>query len=361
MKIYHSFAEVSSLWKKHSSTDVLSQLEFFLSLEESGSIGEESGWIPVIIASEDIGLIYTFVKTHSYGEFIFDWQWANAFERHGIPYYPKLTSMAPLTPVNTNHFIMRSFSEEKAVLLLTALEDWYEKHQLSSLHFLFMNEEERPFFAKRGYLERETFQYHYTNKYQNFEDFLSDLKTKKAKNLRSERIFSDVLFSQFSGSSLLPEHADRMYEFYLATIDKKDGQAYLTQDFFKIIFEKMKDNILYVEASRGQPIAGSMFYFDEKRLLGRYYGALEEVSNLHFELCYYQGMDFCFKNSIPLFEAGAQGEHKIPRGFRPIKIYSAHKIKHQAFESAIANFLKSEKLQTEEIIAELSGRLPFKN
>lgn len=361
MKIHHSFKDLRELWIKHSPASVLTQYNFFLSLEESGSIGADAGWLPIIVTDEDAGILYAFLKTHSYAEFIFDWEWARAYEQNGLSYYPKLTSMAPVTPSNTSHFVMKSFDKSAARSLLKTLEEFYHKVDLSSIHFLFVTEPEKSFLEEEGYFVRHSFQYHFTNRYTNFEDFLGNLKTKKAKNLRSERIFTDVTFRRLLGDDLTAEAAQRMHQFYLTTIDKKNSHAYLSDNFFTVLFEKMRDHVLYVEALRnGNVIAGSLFFYDEQRLLGRYWGNFEDVKNLHFELCYYQGMDFCFERNIPLFEAGAQGEHKIPRGFAPITIYSLHKIKHAAFDSAIRNYVHTEKKHVSDIIAELSHMLPFK-
>jgi uncharacterized protein len=359
--ITHRFDDIREAWKNHSPSDAFLQFEFFSALETSGSIGERAGWIPVIVFQENAGLLYTFIKTHSYGEFIFDWEWARAYQSHGVSYYPKLTSMVPLTPVNNHHFIMKSFDEEKASALLKELESFYDKHALSSMHFLFLTSQEKIFFETRGFLIRESFQYHFENRYRSFDHYLSDVKGKKAKQLRREREFKNLTIRRFLGDEILREHAGRMYQFYLTTIEKKEGQAYLSEDFFTVLFTTMKMNLLYVEAADDEgPVAGSLFLFDEKRLYGRYWGSSKELPQLHFELCYYQGMDFCFERNIPLFEAGAQGEHKISRGFRPVKIYSAHRLKHPGFAEAIKNFVSSEKKYVDEVMLELSGRLPFK-
>ncbi len=359
--IFHRFRDIEHLWKKHSPSDAFLQFEFFLALENSGSIGESTGWIPLIIGQEETGLLYTFIKLHSYGEFIFDWEWARAYQAHGLDYYPKLTSMVPLTPVNNPHFVMKEFQKDKADLLIEELETYFKNHGLSSSHILFLPEDEVAYFKNRGYMIRESFQYHYENRFRDFKHFLSELKPKKAKHIAQERIFPDLSITKYTGTELTKEHATRMYQFYLTTIDKKDGQAYLTETFFDEIFVTLRDKILYVEATENEnPVAGSLFLFDEKRLYGRYWGSLKEIRNLHFELCYYQGMDFCFERKIPLFEAGAQGEHKIPRGFRPVKIFSAHQIKQPAFANAIEKFVESEKGHVEELIAELSKKLPFR-
>lgn len=343
--------------------EALLDYRFFQALEESGSIGEEAGWLPVFFTDKSqTAILFSFIKTHSYGEYIFDWQWANAFSEHGLPYYPKLTSMIPLSPITTPHFIMREFDQDKAADLMNQYEDFYEKYNFSSSHFLFIKASEVPFFESRGYFIRESFQYHFSNPgYKNFEEFLATLKTKKAKNIRQERLFPELVITQITGTDLTPDLAQEMYAFYLSTIDLKNGMAYLKEDFFKLIFESMKDRVLYVRATlEDKAIAGSLFFYDDQRLYGRYWGSDRDYPNLHFELCYYQGIDFCLEHNIPLFEAGAQGEHKITRGFRPVRTFSAHKIKQPAFASAISQFIKGEKTHVAAAITELSLRLPFK-
>jgi predicted N-acyltransferase len=363
MTIHHSINTLKDLWKRAAPAhEALLQFEFFSCLEDSGSIGPEAGWGQAIFSSED-SLLINFIKSHSYGEYIFDWDWARAFDQYKTPYYPKLTSMLPLTPVTTSHFVMKEFNEIKAQTLLSEAESFMIQNKLSSSHYLFLPKNEISLFEKNNYLLRHSFQYHFENKnYENFEHFLTDLKTKKAKNLSHERHFPELEIKQYTGDSLRIEHADRMYQFYLLTIDKKNSYSYLKADFFKLIFERMKNSILYVEATHEEEaIAGSLFFYDSSRLYGRYWGSSREVQNLHFELCYYQGMDFCFEKKIPLFEAGAQGEHKVSRGFRPVVIHSAHKIQHPGFSEAIGKFIASEKKNVDAIINELSERLPFKH
>ncbi len=334
---------------------------FYDSLTKSKSVAQETGWEPQYFRDETCALL-TFIKNHSYGEYIFDWGWAEAFERHGIPYYPKLTSMVPFTPVTTKHFQMQSYDESKADTLLKKHDQFLNEEALSSAHFLFLEQEEVNVFKQNKYLLRESVQYHFFNEgYADFGEFLKQLKTKKAKNLASERKFENLTITQYTGNTLKPCHAVRMYEFYISTIQNKNSYDYLNETFFKSLFETMKDNILYVEASRDDsPVAGSLFLFDTEKIYGRYWGSNQFVENLHFELCYYQGIDFCLKHKLKVFEAGAQGEHKIARGFRPVKIYSAHKIKNQLFQSAIADFIEREKQQVEISIKNLSTYLPFR-
>jgi len=339
------------------------QYDFFYALEKSQSIGPGAGWLPLyfIDESED-SIFYSFVKSHSYGEYIFDWQWANAYKENGLDYYPKLTSMIPFTPITTTHFLMPEFKQESALKLLTSYHDLYEANQFSSSHFLFLNEFEIPFLKDQGYLIRESMQYHFINEgFNNFEDYLQKMKGRKAKQIRKERIFPEYKIEQFTGEKLTQKHAETMYQFYLSTIDQKNAIDYLKKDFFLLVFKTMKENILYVQASdETEAIAGSLFFYDSIKLYGRYWGAHAEVQNLHFELCYYQGIDFCINQNLSTFEAGAQGEHKISRGFRPTRTYSAHKLKNEQFHKGISHYIAEEKVILEESIKEHSLQLPFK-
>lgn len=332
-------------------------------MENSRSIGPGSGWEPLYFTDDNQeGILFTFMKGHSYGEYIFDWEWARAYEQHGIPYYPKLTSMIPFTPATTSHFIMPVWNEKAALKLLQSYESFFKTYDFSSSHFLFLKNEEIALFEGQDYLIRESMQYHFFNEgYASFDDYLSRLKSKKAKNVRLERNNPNLTIERLTGKELTPFHAAEMYQFYLSTIDLKNAIDYLKEDFFQHLFTKMQGQIMYARARRGEKtIAGSLFFYDTEKLYGRYWGSSEYVENLHFELCYYQGIDFTLEQGLKVFEAGAQGEHKIPRGFKPVRTYSAHKFKHQAFHAAIGNFIQAEKEQISMMIETLSKQLPFR-
>lgn len=351
------------VWERNRPpTNPFLKYEFLKALTESGSIGPGSGWMDECLSTSD-GVLLGFQKNHSYGEYIFDWAWAEAYERYGIPYYPKLTSMIPFTPVTTQHFLMKEFSADKALRLLAEHERGHLEGPSSSTHFLFLHPQELPVFRERNFLIRESMQYHFFNEgYQSFEDFLSKLKTKKAKNILKERRFPDLEIKRYTGDDLTKLRAQAMYQFYISTIENKNSFDYLKPSFFELIFETLRSNTLYVEATfQGAPIAGALFFYDHERLYGRYWGSTKYREHLHFELCYYQGIDFCLEKKLKVFEAGAQGEHKITRGFRPVRTYSAHKLKIPAFEEAVANFITTEKKKIEEHIEVLSTFLPFKS
>lgn len=332
---------------------ILTDPRFWNALRESGSIDESRGMEMHELRSGSSKLV-TFAKSHSYGEYIFDWGWADAYNRSGIPYYPKLTSMVPFTPATAPHFLGPT-SDWPALLqqhdeLLT---------QYSSAHFLFTTPEEQKFLSEHRYILRDSFQYHFFNEgYSDFDHFLGYLKSKKAKHIRQERVFPGFTIDRLTGSMLTADHADEMYNFYLMTLEEKGAIPYLTREFFRRIFTELSDHILYVRAGE---VAGALFYYDESRLYGRYWGAASYVPNLHFELCYYQGIEFAIEKKLSVFEAGAQGEHKIARGFRPVLTSSAHKINHPAFNRAITEFVRKEREDIKEIMNGLKIHLPFKS
>lgn len=323
---------------------------------ESGSINESRGMLLHTLHSPG-GCLHTFSKTHSYGEYIFDWAWANAFEQHGVSYYPKLTSMVPFTPATASHF---HAPENEWAELLGQHDSLLRRH--SSAHFLFTTTSENTFLAENQYLIRDSFQYHFINEgHDSFEVFLSTLKPRKAKNLRHERLFPEYRIERLTGDQLASHHAEEMYRFYLMTIEEKGAISYLTKDFFKLLFARLPNNVLYTRAlKQEEAMAGALFYYDQNRIYGRYWGSRVFIPNLHFELCYYQGIDFCLERKLQVFEAGAQGEHKITRGFRPVKTTSAHKIVHPGFRKAIGDFIQEEKKEVARTMATLNDYLPFK-
>jgi predicted N-acyltransferase len=336
---------------------ILTHPEFWKTLKLSGSVNESRGMTCHEFISPN-GKLTTFSKTHSYGEYIFDWSWAQAYERSGLPYYPKLTSMVPFTPATAPHFLAPQAEWKN---LLDQHDELLQTHH--SAHFLFTTIEENKFLQGEGYILRDSFQYHFFNEgYAGFEDFLKSLKTKKAKNLRKERDFPGIVIERLTGKGLVPEMAQEMYEFYLMTLEEKQAIPYLTREFFRLLFAQLSGNILYVRAKENESvIAGALFYYDSDRLYGRYWGARKLIANLHFELCYYQGIDFCLEKKLQVFEAGAQGEHKITRGFRPVLTTSAHKINHPGFARLISEFIHAEKADVRKTIEELTSWLPFKH
>ena len=268
--------------------------------------------------------------------------------------------MSPFTPLTHSHFFMKTWDEVLGAKLLHETEEASRTH--SGLHFLFITPQETAFFKDHQYLIRESLQYHFFNDgFASMEEYFGRMKSRKRKTLQKERLFQGLNVTSFTGKELTVSHARRMYQFYIQTIVDKNSYNYLTEAFFLEVFQTMPENILYVEASRaGMAVAASLFFFDEECLYGRYWGSFEFIENLHFELCYYQGIEFCIRKGLQRFEAGAQGEHKIARGFAPVKTYSAHKIKHQAFRVAIGDFINQEARRLEELRRELGQGLPWR-
>lgn len=335
---------------------ILTDPQFWKILYDSGSTDHTRGMLLHTFKNAD-AILHTFSKTHSYGEYIFDWAWAQAYERSGLAYYPKLTSMVPFTPVTAAHFWGPTSAWDG---LLLQHDELLSHH--SSAHFLFTTPQEQRFLGENGYILRDSFQYHFINEGDaDFTQFLNRLKTKKAKNIRHERTFPTLTIEQLTGKELTKDHAHEMYAFYLSTLEEKQAIAYLTPAFFELLFTTLSKNVLYVRAKNDERLlAGALFYYDSNRLYGRYWGAHVHVPHLHFELCYYQGIDFCLEKKLAVFEAGAQGEHKIQRGFRPVLTTSAHKINHPGFAQVIKEFILKERESVQQKMDTLSELLPFK-
>jgi uncharacterized protein len=348
-------------WRALESPDFpFFDYEFLRALERSSSIGGVSGWSPVYLVCKDavgrvLGALCLYLKTHSYGEYIFDWEWAHAYRQYGLPYYPKLVAAAPFTPATGPKLLVRPDADHAAVMraLLDAAQRFGEERRVSSSHALFLPEEELDEFAGHGFAVRHSVQFHWRNRgYGAFSDYLDALVSKRRRQVaRERRQLEGVEIERLTGNELSPEHAATMYRFYLATSDRKWGSPYLTGAFFAEVFRTMGDRILLVFArdrETRRPIAGALNFFKGRTLYGRYWGATEERRNLHFELCYYQAIEFAIERRLALFEAGAQGQHKLARGFLPSLTYSAHAIRHPEFKRAIERYIADEK----ELVAE---------
>lgn len=344
--------------------------EFHQALEESKCVGAEIGWIPFYLTYSQNGIIEAilpiYLKNHSYGEFIFDWSWAQAYERYGLNYYPKLTSALPHTPVSAPKVI--STKHTSILVFLEVLTELSKEYNCSSTHFLFTSKEEsKDLLTYPKYLSRHSIQYHFQNKGFNcFEDFLTTLRKDKRKNFKKERKAvqenTSIRIEEKNGSEISIKDARFMHTVYLTTIQKKWSQAYLNQLFFERWFDLQKDQMLYLEASTNDTaIAAAIHLKSDTKLFGRYWGCIEEVPYLHFELCYYRAIEYAIKNKLSIVEAGAQGEQKLVRGFEPVMIDSFHKIENESFATAISTFLIKEKIQLSEIKTDLEEKmLPFK-
>jgi predicted N-acyltransferase len=364
IKIINSINNIKEkMWNKlvHED-DPFNQYHFLKALEDSGSVSSQKGFSPsyllVFDGEELTAAMVNYVKEHSYGEYIFDWAWADFYQRHQREYYPKIVSQNPFSPVTHRTFLYKDTSSLKR--LLNKYNEIATKEE-NSAHLLFLEKEELTLVPDQFKL-RKSFQYHWSNKnYTTFEHFLSEMKTKKRKQILKERK-TDLLIREISEEDL-ESYTSVFYEMYVKTIMKKHSYAYLNEFFFKYIFKNLKEHIVLIGAfnSDNQMVAASLYLKGKNKLYGRYWGALEEHNNLHFELCYYQGIEYCIRNNITTFEAGAQGEHKIQRGFRPVLTHSAHYINDPLFRAPIYNFIDEEADQIKELLPQLSKKLPFKN
>jgi uncharacterized protein len=349
--------------------------EFLHALEHSGSIGRRSGWSPAYLVYKEggplLGALCVYLKTDSYGEYIFDWEWARAYQQYGLSYYPKLVAAVPFTPATGPKLLLRpdvdaTTRTRVTEALLEAAEDLGKEYGVSSVHALFLPEEELGEFTRRGFTVRHSLQFHWRNRdYETFSDYLGALSGKRRRQIsRERRQLEDgrLEISHLTGDALLPQHAALMHKYYLATLDGKWGVPYLNRAFFDEIFKTMKDRILLILASDrvDRPVAGALFFLKDSSLFGRYWGATRQVRNLHFELCYYQAIDFAIEQGFKLLEAGAQGEHKLARGFLPSLTYSAHKIRDPAFGRAIGEYIESEKEMLKGLMEEYSSHDPYK-
>ena len=343
------------------------RFEFFEALEASGSASARAGWQPAHLVLEEkgtvAGILPAYLKSHSQGEYVFDHAWADALERAGGDYYPKLQCSVPFTPVTGQRILTRD--ADNRALLLKAGKAATDQIGASSLHITFLERADWEAAGREGYLLRNDRQFHWRNRgYDNFEQFLGELSSSRRKNLRKERasVAQDgITFDWLSGRDITEAHWDRFFEFYMDTGSRKWGHPYLTRAFFSQIGASMADQILLIMARRGQKyIAGALNLMGEGVLYGRNWGALEYVPFLHFETCYYQAIDFAIARGLSKVEAGAQGEHKLLRGYMPEETYSAHYIAHKGLRRAVDQFLVQEREAVTEHIDELARHGPFK-
>lgn len=340
---------------------------FLAALEESGSVGGRSGWEPRYAvlrdeAGEVAAVAPSYVKYHSQGEYVFDHAWANALERAGGRYYPKLQVAAPFSPVPGPRLLRRP--GVSVAQMGQALEALAEELGCSSTHVTFCTEEEWQALSAQGWLQRLGMQYHWENPgYGGFEDFLSALSSRKRKAIRRERREAQegLTFRALSGAALTPDVWRQFYRFYTSTTDRKWGGAYLTPEFFPLLGERLGEQVVLMFAERnGRPIAGALNLRGGDVLYGRNWGCVEDVPFLHFELCYYQAIDYAIAHGLKRVEAGAQGEHKIQRGYLPCPTYSAHSIRHPGLRHAVANFLQVEQEQMQEMMAAMREEGPYR-
>ena len=340
---------------------------FLHALHESGSASAKTGWQPQFLTlwhGERLdGALPLYAKSHSYGEYVFDWAWADAYQRHGLEYYPKLLSAIPFTPVTGNRLIARDPVAQAA--LTDALCAMQAQSDVSSTHVLYPTEYEAHALQQAGFMLRTGVQFHWINQsYHDFEDFLATLEHKKRKNIRAEQRKvreAGVTFRHVSGTQATEADWRFFKRCYDHTYKEHYSTPYLNLDFFLRIGATMPQHVLLVVAEQdGKPIACALLIHDQHTLYGRYWGALVHVPCLHFETAYYQPIEFCIAQRIQTFEGGAQGEHKMARGFLPQKTWSAHWLDHPAFADAVDRFLQREKYGIDSYLDELNDRNPFK-
>jgi predicted N-acyltransferase len=339
--------------------------EFLSALIDTGCASAKSGWLPQFLllrrSGHLVGAMPLFAKNHSYGEYVFDWAWADAHERHGVDYYPKLVCAVPFTPVRGGRILARTAADRRR-LVDAALE---LARDLSSLHVLFAREEDANLLAERGFLIRRTVQFHWKNEgYADFEDFLARLSHARRKNIRQERRRvreAGVTVRWLEGRAAGAREWEFFNRCYRRTYAAHRSTPYLSLDFFLRIGAALPDNVTMVLGEReGKPVAASLLLRDEETMYGRYWGAVEHIPLLHFECCYYQAIEYAISRKIKSFEGGAQGEHKIFRGLMPVQALSAHWLAHPKFARAVENFLERETLGIAQYVNELVEHSPFK-
>ena len=346
--------------------------EFLYALEASDCVSAKSGWLPMhlVVESEDGRLLAAmplYLKSHSYGEYVFDWSWAEAYENHGLAYYPKLLAAIPFTPATGQRLVKAAdCSDEVTAVAAKALQFKAQQLGASGWHVLFLEKDELAQWTSTGAEIRLGCQFHWHNEgYTDFDGFLAAMNSKKRRTLRKERdslTAQGIQFQRLTGEAITPLLWQRFQAFYqLTNLKYNRHQGYLTPDFFEHIYLTMRDSLLLVVAFDGEEaIAGALNFMGGNTLYGRYWGCTREVEFLHFETCYYQGIEYCIQQGIQRFDSGAQGEHKVARGFRPTLTYSAHWLQHTGFRQAVKRFLVEEGVGIKHYCDEMTKALPFR-
>jgi len=345
--------------------------EFLAALEQTGCVGPGTGWLPCHISVHHEGALVAaipmYCKLHSFGEFVFDWSWADAYEAGGRHYYPKLVAAVPFTPVTGPRILhLPGIMAPQAIeALLNAALRHAQEIDASSIHVLFPDGETRATLAGHGYVERIGFQYHWRNQaYRDFADFMDNLKARKRKKIRHERqtvrdqsVSVDVL----RGSEIDVHHWDEFYRFYASTVRRKGQWPSLTLEFFRTLGFKMKDDVLLIMARRrNEYVAAAFFMLGDQTMYGRYWGCREFLPGLHFEVCYYRAIEYCIQHGLQRLEGGAQGEHKLSRGFEPVLTYSEHYFRDADFHSLIDNYLDRERPLVVSSVENMRGNAPYR-
>lgn len=375
MKIQHlnSISEMSANeWNQLAGLDYpFLRHEFLAALELSGSVSPATGWQPyhIVLYQENtlVAACPLYIKAHSWGEFVFDQQWAQAYQQQGLKYYPKLLTAVPFTPCQGQRILVRSGYSEREILalLLQYLQQQCQALGLSSWHCLFSSSGQNQQLQELGLLLREGVQFQWFNQhYRDFQDYCSTFTSRKRKTIQRERqnVYQQgITFERVSGTAITDAQWQAFYQFYQLTYYKHGSSAYLNLDFFQRLAQNMPEQIVLILALKQKSYVGAALSFiGADTFYGRYWGCAEEYAHLHFEACYYQGLDYCIAQGLSRFDSGAQGEHKIARGFQPVSTYSAHWLAHPQFEAAIRQFLARERLVLQHYKEECAQMLPFK-
>jgi len=367
IKSYKSYTEIQDYLTNFDIKSPFLNIEFHKALETSGSVGGNSGWVPFPIIvkqnGEPVGFMPIYLKEHSYGEYVFDSAWAEAYQRNGLNYYPKMILAIPFTPITGSRLVGSDPKIKK--LMIEALENALIDHNISSCHILFPEEDESKLFSKRGWLRREGIQFKWINySYSDFNDFLSNLSHQKRKKIKQERKKIEeggLSIERKHSSEIKEEDIEFFYKCYCNTYKAHHSSPYLNKIFFTQLHNSMPSSLLLIIAKKnGDKVASALNIIGKDTLYGRYWGSTEYVPGLHFELCYYQGQEFCIEKNLKYFEGGAQGEHKLARGFEPFKTFSNHFIANKEFKVAINSFLNKESKMMHEYANELDDRTPYK-
>ena len=363
-------AEWSSLLSSSDSPFI--SYRFLKLLEDTGCVGQDTGWEPLHATLREadsqklIGAIPLYIKHHSYGEYVFDWGWAQAYQEHGLNYYPKLLCAIPFTPASCRKILcLNEDLPRVGSIFLDQFKDLCSSREISSIHALFLNKEEQEAFSQASFANRVDNQFHWHNNgYQNFNDFLNAFTSKKRKNIRQERRRieeQNLTFQWLIGDEASEDDWRQMYQMYLRTIGDHGGMPYLKEDFFLQLPAYLGSQVMLLQGKQDQNLVCSALYFaSSSTLYGRYWGSTRFFSNMHFEACYYQPIEFAIKQGLTTFEAGAQGIHKLSRGLTPTPTYSAHWLAHEGFNDAVQQFLSKERTAQERFTAHLDQSIPFR-
>jgi predicted N-acyltransferase len=345
---------------------------FLAALESTGCVGPDTGWLPAPITLHDerglAAAAPAYVKVHSYGEFVFDFAWARAYGQHGLHYYPKLTLAVPFTPVSGERLLIRPGLDAPAAraALIDALRGFAESRGISSIHALFVSDADRAAFEAAGWLARRDVQFHWVNHgSRDFEHYLESFTAEKRKKIRRERrrvTEEGIHFETLAGSALSGRDIDEVFDLHRDTFMRNGGEPYLTRRCFHRLPEVLGDAFIVMRARRNhETLAAAVFLRGRDALFGRYWGAYEQHHSLHFETCYHQGIEFCIEHGIGRFESGAQGEHKVARGFAPATTWSAHWIVDRRFRAAIAEYLQQEGEDRDSYARFIATHVPYKD